>query len=347
MSILRVFGIILALAIFAVIFFRLRRHSESRLDVVVLFFFGLTMLLVSLFPSMVNLPTEIFSLDKHERGRLLALLIISSVALWLLLIYERGKTRFLSQGFDRLVRALAVDMFFERNTVNFGAESILVLIPAYNEVDNISAVISGLPAIIHERSVYCIVVDDGSSDGTGEIAAQQGALVARNIINRGGGAALRVGFELALALGVDIIITMDADGQHQPEDMPRLVEPLLDDTAELVIGSRLLGSMERYSRIRYVGVHVFSWLLSVILGKKITDPASGFRAMNSKVLRSCLLVQDQYHTAELIIEAVKNNTRIIEIPVVIKRRLSGKSKKGKNISYALCFFRTIIKTWLR
>jgi len=346
MSLLRFSGLICALFVFVLIFFRLRRHSESRFDVVVLTLFGVGMFLVSLFPGLVNLPAEIFSLDTHERGRLLTLLIISSVALWLLLIYERGKTRFFSDGFDRLVRTLAVDRFF-KIPASIPKESVLVIIPAYNEADNLKQVISALPEKVAGMPVVPLIIDDGSTDDTMATCHQLGVPVARNLINRGGGAALRAGFDIAIEIEARVIITMDGDGQHRPEDIAGLVTPIVEDKADLVIGSRLLGEMERYSTLRYYGVLLFGRMISLLMGRKITDPASGYRAFNPVVLNTCALTQDQYHTAELIIEASKHGLRIKEEPITIKKRISGQSKKGKDFKYALYFLRTIIRTWMR
>lgn len=346
MSLLRIFGLICAFVSLWVVFLRLRHHSKSRFDVAVLSAFGFAMLMLSLFPALLNLPAELFSLDQHERGRLLTLLIISVIVLWLLVIYERGKAQFLSQGFDRLVRSLAVDRFFE-NPPDIQSDSILVVIPAYNEESNLCRIIPDIPKEISGRSVIPLIVDDGSMDRTQEICTTFAVPQARNVINRGGGAALRAGFDIAQHLNIDVIVTMDGDGQHRPEEIANLVDPIINDQADLVIGSRLLGKMESYSMLRYWGVVLFGRLVSLLLGQRITDPSSGFRAFSSCVLSNCILIQDQYHTAELIIESAKRNLRITEIPVTIKKRFSGESKKGKNWKYALLFFRTIVKTWFR
>jgi len=347
MSVLRIFGLLCAVLAFAIIFFRLRKASQSRFDVWVLGIFGVIMLLISLFPGLVNLPSEVLSLDKHKGGRLLTLLIISNVVLWFLIIYERGKSRFQGQCFDDLARNLAVEQFFAQHGRGSLAESILIVIPAYNEETNLGSVLSLMPENVLEMSVVPVVVDDGSTDNTVKLCQDKSVLYARNMINRGGGAALRVGFEITRQMGAEVIVTMDGDGQHRPEEISTLVEPIINNHADLVIGSRMLGSMEKYSEVRYWGVNFFGMLISRLIGQKITDPASGFRAFNQKVLQTCSLTQDQYHTPELIIEASKRGLRIVEQPVLIKRRLSGESKKGKDWKYALFFLRTVIKTWFR
>jgi len=348
MSLLRFSGLIVAFLAFIVIFFRLRRHSENRVDVAVLSIFGFFMLMVSLFPGLLTLPAEVLSLDHHERGRLLTLLIMSSGSLWFLLIYERGKSKYLSAGFDRLVRAMAVDKFIlSHHDHLIGENSILIVIPAYNEGENLARILPTLPTTILDVPVFLLIVDDGSSDYTASLCRRLNVPCARHLINRGGGAALRVGFDIALHIKPRVIVTMDGDGQHRPEDLEKLVAPILDKNADIVIGSRMLGDMERYSRLRYWGVVLFGKFISLILGQKVTDPASGYRALNPAILNICELNQDQYHTAELIIEAVKHNLCLNEQPVLIKQRISGKSKKGKNVKYALYFFKTIIRTWFK
>jgi hypothetical protein len=114
-----------------------------------------------------------------------------------------------------------------------------------------------------------------------------------------------------------------------------------------VIGSRILGDRESASRLRIAGVYVFGRIVTTLLGKKITDPSSGFRAFRMDAVSSIRLHEDQYHTSELIIEAVKQGLRIGEVPITILRRKYGKSKKGKDLIYGFHFARIIIKTWWR
>jgi glycosyltransferase involved in cell wall biosynthesis len=140
---------------------------------------------------------------------------------------------------------------------------------------------------------------------------------------------------------------MDADGQHNPEEIPNLLSPIIEDKHDIVIGSRILGGRERDSRLRLIGVYFFSFIINRLLGTKITDPASGFRAFKMNALKSIYLYEDQYHTSELIITAAKEGVRIGEVPITIHKRRFGKSKKGKNWKYGLHFSLTIIKSWWR
>ena len=132
-----------------------------------------------------------------------------------------------------------------------------MVIPAYNEADNIQIVLSNMPATVCGKKTQAIVVVDGGSDGTEQVVRSLGFPVIVNPINRGGGAALRVGYQAAIDRKADIVVTLDADGQHLPEEMERLVEPILNNQADFVNGSRVLGSFERENAIRSMGVVVF------------------------------------------------------------------------------------------
>jgi glycosyltransferase involved in cell wall biosynthesis len=172
-------------------------------------------------------------------------------------------------------------------------------------------------------------------------------LVTELPINRGGGLALRVGYEIALQLGAEVVVTMDADGQHLAEELPVMVAPILDGSADYVSGSRLLGDFERDGLIRHIGVHVFSRIVSILTGRRITDPSSGYRAARADLLQRLVLEQDQFWTSEILIEALRHRARVVEVPVTIVARTSGSSKKPASFRYGWNFSKVIIQTWLR
>jgi glycosyltransferase involved in cell wall biosynthesis len=305
------------------------------------------LLIIGLFPSVINFPAELLSLRGKERGRIITLLLFSNAFLWFLYLAERAKTERRYLQFDALVRQLSIRDFFYSNSKKNTSGSIFILIPAFNEAKNLTAILPIIPDEIQGIPVNILVIDDGSSDDTSLVAEKYGALVAIHTTNRGGGAALNTGYSLVKKLNALYVVTMDADGQHNPEEIPKLAAPIINNEADLIIGSRILGSCDEYSRIRLYGVNLFSKLINIMQGSKITDCSSGFRAFNKIILEKCVLVQEQYHTAELIIETAKRGYRIEERPVNISARLSGKSKKGRDIKYGLFFLRTILKTWFR
>jgi glycosyltransferase involved in cell wall biosynthesis len=250
-----------------------------------------------------------------------------------------------------LVEALAVETF-ERERERLGdrlpeGKSIVVVSPAFNEAENVADVIHAIPDEIEGYPVVTLVIDDASDDGTANVAREAGAIVVRNPIRRGGGLALRVGYEVAARLNAEVVVSIDADGQHVAEEMPVLIKPVVAGDADMVNGSRLLGEFESESTIRHVGVHFFSWIITIMTGQRLTDPSSGYRATRADLLRKFVLEQDQFWTSELLIEGLRHRIRIKEVPITIRARAGGKSKKPKALKYGWNFTKAIIQTWLR
>ncbi len=347
MSLLRWLGLLFGIAAFAQAFGLFRRGRIRVFDFAVGMLFSLSLITVSAFPESVGLLRDMMALKRDQFSRLIAVAIVSNLLLWVLLFYTRFRWSNHLDQFDRLIRQLGVAEF-RRNYPEVDALApIVVVIPAYNEAENIGHVLEAMPKSVAGVKVSVVVIDDGSDDGTAEAARAAGAAAVSSQINRGGGAALRMGFDIARAYGAEIVVTMDADGQHLPSEIERLVEPILAGRFECVIGSRILGERESDSRIRYAGIHVFNTVIRILTSVKITDCSNGFRAFRVDVLSRLLLRQDQFHTSELIIDAAKNGIAIGEAPVTVLRRKSGESKKGKDLTYGLSFARTVLKTWWR
>jgi len=269
-----------------------------------------------------------------------------NMLLWILIFRQRSKDEGKSIQFDLLVRRLALERFFEQDK-HKTIKDITLIIPALNEAESLDYLLPQMPQFVMGHELGLLVIDDGSVDETVEIVTKHGYSVVSNPINRGGGAALRLGFDIVDAAGASYIVTMDADGQHLPEEIERLVSPILKGDYDIVIGSRLLGKREKDNIVRWVGIHIFNFIINLLAGTRITDCSNGFRAFRMSSLKKVLLVQDQFHTAELIIDAAKKGLRIGEAPVTVMRRYSGESKKGKNLSYGFNFSKTIIKAWFR
>lgn len=347
MSALRILGVVGGLLIFLFAFLQFRAGRSRRVDFIVGSLTGSLLIIVAANPSTVNLLRDLLALESEQFSRIIALLIAAVVVMWMLLLQSQGRITALSDQFDKLVRATAATGLVSRNRRDSPSAEILVAIPAYNEAENIGTVIQRVPRSVLGSSVEVLVVDDGSSDDTFQRAVECGAFAVRSPINRGGGAALRIGFDIARSSGARIVVTMDADGQHLPEEIENLVAPLLRDEADIVIGSRILGRRDKDSAIRYAGILVFNLVIRTLSSARVTDCSSGFRAITTRCLGELLLRQDQYHTSELIIDASRRGLRISEAPITVKRRLSGTSKKGRNLTYGLSFARTIFRTWWR
>jgi hypothetical protein len=306
--------------------------------------FNLSLIAITINPNVVNFLRDLLSLQKYQYGRILALLIVTNVILMFFSIYTASKLENLRMQFDQLVRKLGVG-FFETASKNL--KPIMIVIPAYNEAENLRYLLPIIPTKICNTEVGVLVVDDGSEDETRQVVNENNQFIVSNPINRGGGAALRLGYDILKNSDSAVCVTMDADGQHRPEDIKALVSPIIKDEYDVVIGSRILGSREKDDSLRIAGVHVFSAIISSLLGQRITDPSSGFRAFKMDKIKGIDLYEDQYHTSELIIDALKKGLRVEEVPITILKRKFGKSKKGKNLVYGLNFARIIIKTWWR
>ena len=244
------------------------------------------------------------------------------------------------------VTGAAVEAFAARyGDVRF--EPMTVVIAAYEEEDNIGAVIDETPREIAGLPVTILVIVDGGTDRTPEVAAGHGALVCQLPVNRGHGVALRLGYRLAREHGARFIATLDADGQWDPADLPAMVDLLVRDEADFVVGSRQLGSTRDTDAFRNLGVRCFSLLASVLTRTRLTDTSSGLRAMRSEVTAVVPLRQPQYQTSELLVGAVLHGFRVAEVPTTMRPRLSGTSKKGHNLIYGVRYARVLVGTWRR
>lgn len=246
----------------------------------------------------------------------------------------------------RLVMELARHDF-ARHHPGASFAPVVVLVASYLEADNIAPVLKAIPSEVCGLGVSVLVVVDGGDDGTEDIARGLGAYCASLPVNMGHGVALRVGYELASSLGARYVVTMDADGQDDPNSIPDLVTPLVADEADFVIASRRLGVDESTDPMRRAGVVFFAQLINLLTGLDVTDTSMGLRALRSEVLGDVVLEQDQYQTAELLISAASRGWRITERPTIRHPRASGESKKGHNVFFALQYLRVILRTWLR
>jgi glycosyltransferase involved in cell wall biosynthesis len=253
----------------------------------------------------------------------------------------------MNQQLSALLEGLAWEEFREAKLPERFRDKIAVVVPAYNEAESVGSVIRSIPPEVCGEPTAVLVVDDGSRDSTSEEAAKAGAIVARHVINRGGGAALRTGYRLMAESGSLVVVTLDADGQHLPSEMERLVKPVLDDEVDVAHGSRVLGEADPNSRSRELGIVFFNKLVSFITRTKVSDCSNGYRAVRTTVLPQLVLRQEQFHTSEFLIEAIKRGIPAKEVPVTVAKRTYGHSKKPAVMRYGLGFANAIVRTWLR
>jgi hypothetical protein len=226
-------------------------------------------------------------------------------------------------------------------------QPLVIVIAAYNEAENIGAVLDEVPEHIADVPVSLLVIDDGSTDNTGEVAKRHGALVCTLAANRGHGVALRLGYRIAREGGAEYIGTLDGDGQWDPADLPNMVQLLEAGQADFVLGSRQLGQTENTDAFRNLGVKFFARLIGALTHTHLTDTSSGLRLMRADLTGTVTQTQPQYQTSELLIGALLQGYRVAEVPTIMRQRMSGVSKKGRNLAYGLRYARVIVKTYLR
>jgi hypothetical protein len=343
---MRLLGLLAGLAVIVTTFSYFRGVRWHRGNFLAGTGIGLFLILVSVSPESVDGLRDLLDFQNLQFGRVFAILVVTNAAALFLIFYLKIKFDLFKHKMDQYICALAGDQLKPEGAAAL-FRPVMVVIPALNEADSLRALLPRIPRNIAGQEVNILVIDDGSNDGTSDVALGQGCIVARNPINRGQGAASRVGYRTLAQHGVDIGITMDGDGQHRPEDIDTLIAPLLTGEADLVIGSRILGSSDIDSRIRYAGVHLFSRLISLLIGQRITDCSSGFKAFRLDPMRRLLLKEDQYQSSEVIIEAAKRGLKLKEVPIHIAVREHGESRKGRTLAYALFFLKTILKSWFR
>ncbi|MCX5855320.1 MAG: glycosyltransferase family 2 protein [Deltaproteobacteria bacterium] len=229
-------------------------------------------------------------------------------------------------------------------------QKVLVVIPAYNEHGRVGDIIRAAKLILPSAKV--LVVNDCSSDDTGNESVGAGADVVTHLINLGYGAALETGYFYALKYGYEFIVQMDGDGQHLPDEVPQILAPVLDGRADIVIGSRYLSSVSTYktSFVRKAGQKIFGMILSLIIGYKITDPTSGFQCLNRKAFELFSRGQfpNDFPDADVLLMAHYAGFRVKEVPVVMLGRSGGESMHAglKPLYYVIKMILSIVMVFL-
>jgi glycosyltransferase involved in cell wall biosynthesis len=204
----------------------------------------------------------------------------------------------------------------------------IAIVPARNEAECIGGVVTGIKAF--DASCVVLVVDDGSTDRTAALARRAGARVVSLPFNLGIGGAVQTGFKVAYDEGFDVAVRLDGDGQHIPGELPKLLSPIREDAADIVVGSRFAGSTEyRPPFARRVGIKLFAGVVSLLTRQRVTDTTSGFQACNRKAIR--LFAADyphDYPEVEATVMVFKHRLRLAEVPVKMREREAGRSSIG-------------------
>jgi len=291
-------------------------------------------------PAVVDYIGSLLSIQQ----RLITLVVLINTSSLLAILYLTTLGRNNRGRINELTRKLSVN---EAPKTDGGQPTIYIIIPAYNEADTIPSIIHSLPETIRGYKITPLVVSDGSADETAQRANVGDAIVVEHAINQGQGGALQTGFEIAESNGADIVVTMDADGQHPVEELTQIISPIINGEAEYVMGSRHLGTDDSdNSIVRQSGIQTFTMLINVLTKANITDCTNGYRAIHGEYLPEMTLTEERFSAPELIIEARKQGLRIKEVPITIEAREEGESKKPQ-LGYAFGLFRTIMTTWIR
>lgn len=213
----------------------------------------------------------------------------------------------------------------------------LIVVPTYNEEKSLPEIISEIRKDFPEGDI--LIVDDGSTDKTAKVAQKSGAYVLSLPFNLGIAGAREVGFKYALENNYDIVVQMDADGQHDPRFIKDLIKPLIENKFDAILGSRFLKQKfkNQTTRARYLGISLLSFILTLLTGKKITDPTSGFSAYKRKAVQ--FLVQNypsDYPEPEIPLLLKRGGFKFKEIPIKVRSRQAGSSSISyKNTLYYL------------
>ena len=239
---------------------------------------------------------------------------------------------------------------FERDYPDFTPEAIVASICAYEEEGNIGDVLAKMPDTLDGRAYTILVVVDGGEDRTAEIARSfPHVRVIEFPVNLGHGVALQVTYRYCIDHHVAYVLTLDADGQNDPAELPQILAPLVADQSDFVVASRVLGVDKTSDVVRKSGVRFFSFVMNRMTGANLTDTSTGYRGLRVTMLADVVdrLTQEQYQTAELLITCLKRGWRASEVPTVWYPRASGTTKKGKNWLFGFRYARVVFGTWWR
>jgi len=207
---------------------------------------------------------------------------------------------------------------------------VVLFLPAHDEAEAVGGVVARVPVEVRGHPVRCVVVDDGSTDATAEVAAAAGAEVLSLGSNRGLGAAVRAGLAAGVAAGAVAVAFCDADGEYAPEELERLVAPVLDGRADYVVGSRFAGERRRMRPHRWAGNRALTWWVRRIARRRfgvagVTDGQSGYRALSAAAAADACVVHDFNYAQVLTVDLLAKGHRYAEVPISYAFRTTGRS----------------------
>lgn len=339
--------ILFAIAIPTFLGWRLLKHWPLRVrDALLYGSIGILSLLVIVQPSAIDWFLDLGRIRAIPLGRLVVLLLFAQL-FWLaafLILRERSNAGI--ELHENLVRTLSAELEKANAKIHPAKfREIMMVLPAYREEENITHVLEKIPTEVDGYPIGVVVVVDGVADPTYDVVRERfpEVVVLRQVVRIGSGAALHLGYQFCAMYGVRIVVSMDSDGQHSPEDLPTLLAPLLAGTHDVVIGNRLKGGWEVTSAWRFVGLHIFGFIVHTILRINAWDCSNTYRAFLLEPVMGLGLEEVQYHTLELIFKAHRAGLRIGEAPVRVLARKSGSTKKGSSLYYGYQFLKKLLR----
>jgi hypothetical protein len=346
MHYLRILGLIVAAGLLAIVLLRWRRGRLRVPDAVIMGTLAAALAVISIAPNVVDPFLRLLGFPPGNARRVIGVLLISNILTYVLILRSYARTDAVENLLAEFADRIASRHFQWDYGTEPRAEKLGVVIPAFNEESSLSSVMDVMPKRVHGMEVEVVVVSDGSTDATERVAREFGALVLGRDLRRGQGAAVSLGYRMAVLRGASIVATLDADGQYDPLELPELVKPILEGEADVVHGSRVLGAYDSPVFGRSQGIKVFARLTSFMSGHRITDPASGFRAFSAEALLKLRFRERQFHASEVTVAAVKQGLRLKEVPCTFRERAAGSTKKPPLLQYGLGYARSLIRTWL-
>jgi hypothetical protein len=318
--VLRVILMIISLTIIGLIIFARKKQRLGHSFFIILVFWS-SIFIVSFDPRILDSILNAIGLDNRAQF----LLILSLVFIIYLLLQQTTKTKNISFNLFNIVRDIAISNF--RKELFGSNSSIAIVIIAKNESNTIGNVIDKIKSLEIPTSYKIIVVNDGSTDDTEQIARQRGAFVVNHVHNLGIGAATKTGYIAAALLKSEIIINIDADGQHDPSYIPKMISILKNREADLVYGSRFSQESDYKTTIaRSIGNKFYTSLVNRLGKISITDVNTGFRGIRADKLESIYFISENNFAIELALRGGRNGLKIAEIATTSNQRTSGQSQ---------------------
>lgn len=346
---LRIVGGLVAIGMMVTAVSRRRRGRIPFSDALIQFLLGTALFVLAILPDIADPFLRALGFTPGDQRRIIGVLMVSSIVTYVLILRAFARTDRVEAMFADFADRTATRQFrADYGTVERGSigQKLAVVVPALNEQGSLPMVLRDIPPEVEGMDVEVIVVSDGSTDATEAVAREHRALVVGRDVRRGQGAAVALGYRIALLRGADIVATLDADGQYDPHELPQLVKPILVGEADVVHGSRVLGEYHAPVFGRSQGVKVFARLTSLLARSPITDPASGFRAFSADALERLTFRERQFHASEVTVAAAKQGLRVQEVPCTFRERAAGKTKKPALFKYGLGYARSLVRTWL-